>query len=108
MSHRRRHEQNSIAHTTCGYEAAILYRHQLPESLGIDVVVMIALGDVGVEAGLINLRQVFFFAVEVKHVSNSMALLQEVGSASQIAHPRSGFFRPGVVAIEVLTEDEHL
>ena len=61
-------------------------RQLVPEQPGDAVILPVIIEDIGLEA----------------------ALLQQIGAAGQVIHPRAGLLRPGIVAVEPLTVSDEV
>src|SRR5437868_10416298 len=73
------------------------------KSVGIDVVEIVTLGNIG-EMIAIDCRDVGVLTIEISNIGYEFSLLQQVGTAGEVGDPGGSLLRPGFVAVEPLPE----
>src|SRR5437588_10417534 len=95
--------ENAISHATGGGEFAVFDRKEMHESIGIDVIKVVARGN------LRTLRakpgcDVRVFPVKIKDIGGETSLLQKITVARKVSHPGLCLFRPSLVTGEPLSK----
>ena len=95
--------QHAIVHSALGRDAAVRGTQFVYQGVGVHVVEAVARRHIG-SLVVKDRGQVRVLAVEVQDVGSEVALLQQIGAARQVVHPRPGLLRPGFIAGEPLPE----
>ena len=96
------HEQ-FVVHSPPGRDLTVRSTEFVNERIGIDVIECEARGNVG--RFFIKYRSdIGVFPIKIQNVSREVSLLKHVACPSQIVDPRTRLFRPGLIAVEPLSE----
>src|SRR5947207_10613383 len=96
------HEQ-FVLHSAPGRDLTVRRTEFVNERIGIDVIKRVAGGNVG-RFFIKDRSDIGIFPIKIQNVSREASLLKHVARSSQIVDPRTRLFRPGLIAVEPLSE----